>query len=387
MTKKLVTTLLIAGITLSLSGCWDIKSLQDVNYFTGIGIDYKDNKYHIYIQQLDFSSVAKTDAGKSEKPAMVWIGHAEGISISEAVFDLYKTAQQTVFWGHLNAIIFSENMLKKGDLLGVFDSLLRNPEIRYTSWVYGTKKEINEIFITKPFFNLSPLNSILYSPNTNYKQRPIISPMRFSQFIKEVREPGNTALLPTLGISDHIWVSTKKPDPKLEMDGIFALHNDKYKDWISSSDLLGIKWLERKTDSTRIVLKQNDKITAALKLTKPKSKIRIHKSNGAPVFDIEIKVAGALLEVWTDVEEKKLESLASELIEKEIRSAYQVGMTKHIDLFRLEHSLYRKEFPLWKKLTDNGSAELRPIALGKVKVTVKLTESGVYKLKRKLTPY
>lgn len=387
MTKKLVTALLLAGFTLSLSGCWDIKSLQDVNYFTGIGIDFKDNKYHIYVQQLDFSSVAKTASGKSEKPAMVWIGHAEGVSISEAVIDLYKTAQQTVFWGHLTAILFSENMLKKGDILGVFDSLVRTPEIRYTPWVYGTKKEMNEIFTTKPFFNLSPLNSILYSPETNYQQRSIVSPMRFSQFIKEFREPGNTVLLPSLGVSDHTWISTKKPDPKLEMDGIFALHSDRYKGWTSYSDLLGIRWLEHMSTQSRIALRQNNEIIASLKFSKPKSKIRIHTSNSAPVFDIDIKVAAALLEVWTDVDEKKLESLASLHIEEEIRAAYQVGMTKHTDLLRLEHSLYHKEFPLWKKLTENGRTELRPIQLGKVKVKVNLAHSGVYKLNRKHTPH
>ncbi|MCD9021791.1 Ger(x)C family spore germination protein [Cohnella silvisoli] len=385
--KRFLMGLISLLFALILTSCWDIKSLQDVNYFTGIGIDYKNNKYQIYIQQLNFSSVAKTEGGKLSTPAEVWVGHAEGESISQAVIELYQTTQQTVFWGHLSSIILSEDVLKHGNLLAVFDALMRSPEIRYTPWIYGSKKDMRELLTTKPFFNLSPLNSILYSPETNYNQRPIITPMRTSQFIRDLREPGKMVFLPSLSISDGTWTANKKPDPKLEVDGVFAMHDDSFKSWVDYKDLTGLRWFKNRTLTSRIFLRKNNSNVATLKIAKPKSKIRINISNGEPVFNIEVSAAAILLELWTQTSEKELENLANKLIAEEIRSTFQNGMKRQIDLLRLEHVLYRKKFKLWKKLTSNGKVALHPIKLGEVTVKIKVVQSGMYKLKRKMTPH
>ncbi|QJD82599.1 Ger(x)C family spore germination protein [Cohnella herbarum] len=386
--RRLKLILPFLGLSLLLTACWDIKSLQDVNYFTGIGIDYSDNTYKVYVQQLDFASVAKSEGGgKSDKPATVWIGSAEGKSISQAIVELYQTTQQTVFWGHLNAIVLSESTLKHGELLGVIDSLIRYPEIRYTPWVYGTKADISDLFTTKPFFNLSPINSILHSPETNYNQRPIIAPMRLSQFIREMREPGQTALLPSLNVSDKTWKRNEKPDPKLEIDGIFAIRNVGYTSWVNDKELLGIRWLVNKSQGSRITLNQGDQTIAELKLAKPKSKVRVDMVNGAPVFKVGIKVSAAIIELWEMRSEADLEQLAGQLIAEQVRTALRVGINKKVDLLNLEHDFYRKKYNDWNKLTSAGKSPLLPINLGEVKVSVKIVQSGMYKFKRKMTPY
>ncbi|WP_239614467.1 Ger(x)C family spore germination protein [Cohnella mopanensis] len=379
--------LLFIGMSTLVSGCWDIKSLQDVNYFTGIGIDYVDNKYHVYVQQLDFASVAKTEGGKSEVPSPVWVGHAKGDSLSEAIIELYQTTQQTVFWGHLNSIVLTENLLKHGDLLGVFDSLIRYPEIRYTPWIFGTKQGIKELFTTKPFFNLSPINSILYAPETNYNQRPIIAPMRLSQFIRELREPGQTVFLPSLGISAKTWDRDDKPDPKLEINGIFAMHNLKYGNWLSYEQLLGMRWLVEKAAGSRLILKQGDQVLAELRLAKPKSKVHIVIVGGEPVFNVEVEIAAAVIELWKMKTQKEFEQIANKHIVDQIKSTHQTGLKSNVDLLDLEHLLYRKKFKLWDKLTSGGKVTLKPSNLGEVKVTVKIDQSGMYKLQRKMTPY
>ncbi|QMV44630.1 Ger(x)C family spore germination protein [Cohnella cholangitidis] len=385
--RRCLCAALLLCMCLMLSGCWDIKSLQDVNYYTGIGIDYANNKYQVYVQQLDFASVAKSEGGKSDKPSIVWVGHAEGDSLSEAIIEMYQTSQQTVFWGHLNSIVLSENLLKYGDLLGVFDSLIRYPEIRYTPWVYGTKKEIKELFTTKPFFNLSPINSILYSPETNYNQRPLIAPMRLSRFIRELREPGQTVLLPSLSVSEHTWDRDNKPDPKLEIDGIFAMHNLAYKHWISYKNTLGIRWLVDKALGSRIIIRQGNEVYAELKLEKPKSKIRVTDAGGEPVFNIEVRVAAAIIEMWKLKSKKEYEQLADQQIAEQIKATHQSGQNNGADLLDLEHVLYRKRFKQWNKLTSGGTIPLKPINLGEIKVSVRIDQSGMYKLKRKMAPY
>ena len=56
--------MLLSMLSLLLSGCWDNKEVQDINYITALGIDYKDNKYIIYVQMLDFATIAKQESSK-----------------------------------------------------------------------------------------------------------------------------------------------------------------------------------------------------------------------------------------------------------------------------------------------------------------------------------
>ncbi|WP_372632225.1 Ger(x)C family spore germination protein [Cohnella sp.] len=370
-----------------LAGCWDIKSLQDVNYFTGIGIDYENNRYEVYVQQLDFSGVAKTEAGKSDKPTPVWVGHASGKTLSEAVVELYQTTQQTVFWGHLNSIVISKKALKKGDFLGVIDSLIRFPEIRYTPWIYGTDRTLNEVFTTKPFFNLSPMNSILYAPETNYSQRPIIAPMRLSQFARGIRDPGETTLLPSLSVTDHTWVQDKKPDPKLEINGVYVIRNTRYLEWLPAEKLLGVRWIANRKQGARVMLAEGDEPIATLRLAEPRTKVRISKQGREPTFDIEVEVAAGVLEQWKSKSETELERMAEAEIEDQIRKSHRLGMKANADVLNLEHHLYRRDNATWKRLTSNGRMPLAPVRLGEVKATVKIAHGGTYKMKRRMTPH
>ena len=61
-----------------LTGRWDIKEIQDINYITAIGIDQQDGNFVVYTQMMDFTSVAKIDSGKSDKPSQIWTSKTKG---------------------------------------------------------------------------------------------------------------------------------------------------------------------------------------------------------------------------------------------------------------------------------------------------------------------
>lgn len=75
--KRLGWTIACILILISQTGCWDIKTIQDTNYFTAIGFDYQNGRYVVYAQMLDFSSVAKQEAGKAGQPPQIWVGREE----------------------------------------------------------------------------------------------------------------------------------------------------------------------------------------------------------------------------------------------------------------------------------------------------------------------
>ncbi|MBW5448124.1 Ger(x)C family spore germination protein [Cohnella sp. CFH 77786] len=384
--RRWILFLLIASLILQM-GCWDIKSIQDVNYFTGIGIDYKNGKYELFVQQLDFSNLAKSEGGKTDKPGSIWIGHASGVSVAEAVDELYQSSQQLVFWGHVGVVLLSENVLKHDKLLQLFDALNRSREIRYTPWIYGTKSAIPDIFTTEPFFNLSPLNSILFAPERNYRQRSHIPSIRNQRFFRELRDPGTTLLLPSINIETSTWSRNRKADPKLTIDGYFVLRSNAYKGWFSEWETTGLRWIESRNAETRLVLKEQGHPLATVVFHNPSPKIRIAVKNGKPEYTFELRLKGRINELWKPVTKMQLEQKTKEAVRQEIESAFRTGHARKADLFRLEHQLYRRRFRAWKDLTDEGRQEALPERLAGIQVEVRIEEVGMFKLYRKHQAY
>lgn len=372
-----------------LSGCWDIKSIQDTNYFTGVGIDYVDGKYVVYVQQLDFSSVAKSESGgKSDKPAQSWVGHAFGKSVSEAIMVLYQTTQQTVFWGHLGAIVLSERILKTDRIIELFDALLRSPEIRMTPWVFGTKSYIPDLFSMNGFFNLSPLNTILYAPESSFNQKSVIEPIRLYKFMRELRDPGCTVLLPSLSIAKNAWEVRRKPDPKLELNGVFALRDEKYRGWFDVAQIQGLKWMSKTNETSRLYVERDGRPLATVRIMHPKSEIRIEPGANAdePKIVFSTKLRAQLLELWQEADKPQIERAAVEKVREDIIASMRDSIAHQADLFNIEHELYRKHYKLWNKATKGGRIPGAIAAIPEVRVSVQLVDVGTFKLNRKLGP-
>nr|WP_231571358.1 hypothetical protein [Paenibacillus sp. VKM B-2647] len=77
-----ITGILIALLVIT-TGCWNIKEIQNISYATAIGFDYRDGKYIVYLQLIDFSSVAKLEGQQKSREAPVWVGKGTGASFTE----------------------------------------------------------------------------------------------------------------------------------------------------------------------------------------------------------------------------------------------------------------------------------------------------------------
>lgn len=64
MRKRVIP--IIASIML-LGGCWDTRNIDHAVYIHSIGIDYKDGQVIAYVQLIDFTALAKVEAGAAEK--------------------------------------------------------------------------------------------------------------------------------------------------------------------------------------------------------------------------------------------------------------------------------------------------------------------------------
>ncbi|MFD2700804.1 Ger(x)C family spore germination protein [Paenibacillus shunpengii] len=373
---KLITMILLSSTI--LSGCWNIKEVQDIYYVAALGIDFKEGKYIAYAQLLDFSNVAKLEGARPDKQPPVWIGRGEGITITEALNQLYKDAQQRLFWGHVSTLILSEQLLKQ-DIKDSIDFINRYREIRYNILLYATKEPIEDVLKTKAFFTLSGLSTILHEPYESYKQRSYIQPKQFHQFIRDSDPMGQTALIPSVKISTENWKEESKKSPLLRNDGAFFIRNNRLEGWLSETDLNGLRWMDEKTVRSPVWIVENDSAVVSVVVEKPKITITPIMNSKPILFNITVEVQAGINEKIKEINDKELVTKTEDIIKLEILNSFEKGIEINSDIYRLGESLYRQNPSKWKEEVKAGSFYLNKHSIKHLKVKVNLVNSGKLK--------
>lgn len=368
--------LLIGCLIFVLTGCWDEKEIGQVNYVTTLAIDYKDENYLMYVQLLDFSNVAKQETGKPSAAVPLYIGKGKGRNIDDAIYDLYRTSQQSINWAHIGAIIYSEAVLKKG-LHEIGQALRKNGEFRYTPWMFGTKDPIEEVLSVTGFFQMPPIYTILYKPTDTYYIYSYIRPLRMHNFSALLSEPGSTVLLPSIAIDDSKWTEGKvKPNPKetLKIDGVFPLYDRKLKVWLPYEELSGIRWMDAKTKNTPVNIIKDGKIKGTVRITNPSAKIKVLKEADNFQFNFHVKAEGTLTSLEEYLSGSQIEKIVMDQIEKEIKDTYLKGLEKDIDVFNLKNTIFHERV----KPNELDNYKLTADSLQNVIVDFQLESRGVY---------
>ncbi|QOT12392.1 Ger(x)C family spore germination protein [Paenibacillus sp. JNUCC32] len=360
-----------------LTGCWDIKEIQDMNYITAIGIDQEDGDFVVYTQMMDFTAVAKTETGKAEKPPQVWTSKTRGKTFDMAVNAIYDSAQVRTSWSHISCILISDTVLKS-KVLTKLDTIGRYQEIRMTPWVYGTNESIEQLFNVPAFFNLSPLNTIAHEPSEEYKQRSYIVPIRYFDFMALITEPASTVLLPNLSIDKGTWSLNQKENPKLVINGVYAISEVVSKGFFPNDKLTGLRWMEPDTKRSHVMItNKSGKYAANVVLSNPKVRKELSIVNGMPRFHINVKLGGNVVEALDDMNKTEMENQAAAEVREEIISTYKNGIASKTDLYSLEHVLFKKDTRLWKKIHRSSVQPMDAGSLETVHVEVHLDHAGM----------
>lgn len=352
--KKTVRLLLAAAVLICLPGCWDMREIQEISYVTALGVDFRDEKFIIYAQMLDFTSVAKSEGGKPSESIPVWVGRGEGKTLNDAISQLYTTNQQQISWSHVTALVMTEAILEPKRMEKIFDLTNRSNEIRYTKWIFGTRNHIEELFTTTPFFQLSPLHSLLHEPAESYKQHSFVHPIQFSNFISSYREKGATVVLPSLSVSSANWSENMQQHPLLEFDGVYFLHNKKKQIWLPREDILGLRWLASHATSAPIQISENNDVVGSIIMEEPRSAVEMVKRNGEVTFKIKLNLIGMIRNMDSNVSSMKMKQLGEKALEDQITRTFRIAARQGVDPYQFSQHLYRYDNKLWNKLEKEG---------------------------------
>jgi len=365
-------------------GCTsDVKNIERINYASAIGIDYRDGKYYSYVQFIDMHSEAKTSEGGKER-AKIWLGESKGDNFEDAVFQIYRSAQERIYWGHTTAIVFSESVLKDG-FESIYDSITRYYEFRFTPWVYVARGSVKDIMQTGGFYDQSPLNTILHEPMGIYSQTSMIASVKLHRMIREMREPGYTSHIPTISLEKKSWSQNGKKKSMMIIDGAVFVKDGLVKGYIPAQQLSGLRWLERTTIRAGVSVPREDHPAVQMVVDKPKAKIVQVEGGTYPKFDIRVKGDAYVVNESNNSLSNfgKLTYATEDTIRREIEELYETGVKNNLDILNLEYNLFRHHYREWHAADHWDKRLLTGEALRNVDVRIDVTHASAAKNRKR----
>ncbi|MGO4543358.1 Ger(x)C family spore germination protein [Paenibacillus sp. 2TAB23] len=375
--QKVKRTALL-GVLLSsllLQGCWDEINLEDVSYISSLGIDFKEGHYEVYAQMIKFGLIAKTESIQPD-PNPVWIGKGKGDSILLAFNDLTKAGQAILSLEHLKSVIVQERAMTHME--DIMDGLNRQRASRYTSILFGTKSPIEDLFTTDTFFDQSPLNSIMYMPSPLNVQRSFIRPHALQLAVQSLNEPAMTTTVPSLSANKDYWKRKKQPLKIQFIDGVFVYREFRYIGFMTEPEAEGLRWINPEFEHFLFGVKVNDG-TATVTVTSSKAKINASFKDGVPHFMLAVRMAGDMAEMQVGMKQSQIETEMAAKTQRQLLETYRKGLAKGMDVFGLEHHLYRYHNAYWKQHCKGKNWMPKEGQL-QFKTTFQLIHSGNFEL-------
>lgn len=364
-------------ILICLTGCWDIRETENILYINSLGIDYKENKYHLYAQFINHINIAKQEGAATTEALPIFVGKGTGDNLYEAAFDLYRVSPQRLSWEHIKGIVLTENAIKKNNGLDKFDEFIaRFFQVRNTIWIFGTKEEnIEDLLSTRSILNISPVYSIINDPGDIFEQSSIAFPVQLYRFRSNIYEPAMHTYIPFVKINYQAWKEDSKDYELLTIDGAGFVTLREFKGHLSNEDLKGYPWTRKEMNRATLPLKVNGKPVAQAVLSDPKVKIKPVKKNGKILFQLNVKVDGNVYYLTKPYSKDVLREIAEKTVQSQIMTTYQKALEKGIDVYHLSQTLYRDQNDEWKKLEKNGVVPLDEKSL-EVNVNINIKSGG-----------
>lgn len=364
-------------VILLLSGCWSIREVERLLYIHGIGVDFVDGEYVVYVQIINFMNVAKSESPNSTTE-QAEVGVGRGKTMEDAIFEIYKTADEEIFWGHLSFIILTEEVLKDGRMNQVIDSFIRFIKTRYRIFVYSTQSPLMDLLHVVPVISKATNLSKIADPMNSYHQESFIEPLDIRRMIIRMDEPPKEVAVPLVNVSSN-WEAVKGPIKSFRLAGAGIITRQHFKGFITDGELDGLEWMTKKTKEGGVSFSldgEEEDSYAAANLNKVRVKITPIFEKGKFRFDIAISMTALSTIVPHNTNPDLFKKKIIEKVKEEIMTTYRAALAKDVDIYRLSEHAYRKNFAEWKNVQKDGKIELNENSIRKLHVKIRRLDTG-----------
>jgi spore germination protein KC len=343
--RNLIIFLLLIGVTLSLTGCWDRYELEDRANILGIAVDlaekedirqepevtHRKNHFPIEKRETIYKVTAQIavpgkiklgpeGGGGEGSDKTAWILETFGHTMKDAMANLQQQLAEKLYLGHLQIIVVSDEIAKKG-LSEINDFLRRDHEVRRTAWMIVNKKDASKVIKTAPPIETVPA---LYLADTldNAVDFGKLPREYLGKFWIDISDKGVNAVLPAVKVIEG---------DRILVDGLAFFKDAKMVGRTTPIEIEAYMGMKEKATGgyTLAVALEGDNGVYMIKSQERKPRIEVKLKNNRPQasFDIDVdaivdeeiitnKLSGKKLTQLEQAANQKREELCRELLKK-----------------------------------------------------------------------
>ena len=336
---------MVFSLTLLSSGCFlKQKDLGQMLFPISLGVSYEDDKYSVYLQILDTSTLSIVETESSSRETSFVLIHAEDKDLSKALGNLGLKALTYISAIKIKSIvlhksIFDDSPLDYHDLANYF---INTPLFRTRVQLFVTETKLKDFYSVQYML----VGASVYS-HANEEEPQIIrgytKPAFLLDSLKSNSENKRMYHFPIMNLNEES-IDSGDPSGKTskvkayKYDGIcFTTYNEKKKyDCLSKEEALGYRLYSEVGYITEDLGDMNNPINILLENINWKNKIENN------VFVIDLKLKASISLNISDYTILEIKEKLKEKINKIIFSTLSFAYEKNIDIYHLNDYAYRK---------------------------------------------
>jgi spore germination protein KC len=360
--RWMMHTVIVLGMVLLLTSCWNSRELNDLAIVSGIGIDKVPNKeeYQVTFQIVNPSSTA-TSVGSSTGQPPITVYTTSDRTLFGALRKTSKKASRQLFFAHTQLVIIGESLAESG-INDLFDIFERSHELRLNTAILVSRgtDAASILKVLLPVENLPAMGVVKKNANTSRvwgESRKI----NIFEIINGITGEGELVIsgVQIIGSPEEgkLKKNLEQTDVKsiIAMSGLGLFNDGKLKYWMDGSEARGTLWVQNKLEETSINIDSDDEEEAiAVNIILSKTKIKVDIVDGLPVFHVNIKEEGSVNELKSIVdlsnreEMLKLEKELAKKTKAEVMQSLQTAQRMKSDIFNFGNELKRTNPKVWE---------------------------------------
>lgn len=381
--SRLKLSIILVTLAIILSGCWDNIEVRELGVVMGIGLDYEEGDEPIQLTiQIVTPSPKQSENGQgsgsgSKKYETVSV---RGQTVYDAFLNIQKTSQSRIVLHHSKIVIIGKALAERG-IEDVSDYLLREREVRPTSWLVVSSTTAKEILEGDLGTGSIPAAGLV-TMQENFRHISTAHPSNLIHFYMNLQGDSEAAVAPII----------QKSGKRILFEETALFHKNRMVGSLTLNETRGLLWLENKLDRGNATLPFEDensglKTNVSVEINRGFTRIRPHFSQPAEIT-MEIHCRGQAQIRDAEMNNKilfnsetisKLEQTVEELLTKRIMHTIEVAQQKYNVDFVGFNNKFHNRFPRhWKNLQEDWRS-IFPTIKTNLTVEIEIVRQGITK--------
>ncbi|MDQ0206078.1 Ger(x)C family spore germination protein [Alkalicoccobacillus murimartini] len=340
---KKLRFILLLFCTLTLSGCWDSRSIEDISLVIGVGVDISESGEYISLGHQII--VPPSNSGDSSQSSSFKNIYTTGQTVHNAIRNV-ALRDNSVISDHQRILIIRKDVLRKWTMDEVINQMIKDDRTRRSLFVFITDEPIKKILGTSDSGEI-PSNQLYDLIDNRGKSTKILPEVSLGKLSSNLQKNVSFALQDVQIINN-----------RLALSGGGVIKNGMILDEeLSIDDIATLDWLTGEVEGGILSTRLDNMPLAFEILEEVKVKVKTSIENDQVLIDVQAETSGRISEDWNEQEdsftdkyneqrrkaiEKEIENRVNHLIEK-LQNEIQADVTGFAEYMRVQQPAFWRQ--------------------------------------------